>query len=61
MTNFNFTVDQEIKFINKKKETHTGIYIKDYIYPKTGETFYLVNFNGKKRLLTKKQICNEVN
>jgi hypothetical protein len=60
MENLTFTVDQKVSFINKKKEIQVGTYVKDYLYKKTGQTFCVINLNGKKRLITKKQICNEI-
>jgi hypothetical protein len=59
MENFTFAVDQQVSFKNKKKKVLVGTYVKDYLYKKTGKTFYVLNVNGKKRLVTSKQICNE--
>lgn len=53
-----FQVGQDITFRNKFGEIHTGQYVKDYVYPKTGETFHTVKLNGKQRLVSAKQIRN---
>ena len=59
MENLNFIADQQVSFRNKKKQVLVGTYVKDYLYKKTGKIFYILNVNGKKRLVTSKQICNE--
>lgn len=59
MENFNFAVNQQVSFENKKKEVLVGTYVKDYLYKKTGKIFYILIVNGKKRLVTNKQIRNE--
>lgn len=53
-----FQQGQDITFRNKHGEIHTGQYVRDYVYPKTGETFHTVKLNGKQRLVSAKQIRN---
>jgi hypothetical protein len=53
-----FQVGQDITFRNKFGEIYTGQYVKDYVYPKTGEIFHTVKLNGKQRLVSAKQIRN---
>jgi hypothetical protein len=59
MENLNFEQGQTVTFKNKKKEILVGTFVKEYLYKKTNQVFYILNVSGKKRLVTKNQICNE--
>lgn len=52
------TDNKEVKFKNKKGEVTTASYVRDYLYPKTQETYLVVSVNGKNRLIRKHQLCD---